>query len=413
MDREIGPEERRRRIVRRVTVVLVAMGATAFLIAASVEWLRPSLKRSDVQTARVARGIIESTIDAAGTVVPLSEEVVSSPVEARVVRVDRRAGERVSVGDPLLTLDTAAAALDAARLGDRLAQQESAHAELRLRLDESIATLHAQLERTLLDAEIDRYTAEQKTKLSAAGLVAESEMLAAQAAAKKSRIEVGQLREAIERAARSRDAQLVAASAATQTVRRELHESRRQLDLAMLRAGRDGIVTSILDETGATVRRGDTIARIADLSAYRVEGSISDVHAARLSAGQRARVILDEASLEGVIESVDPRIVNGVVRFDVRLDEPSHAALRNNLRVEIAIVTASREGALVVRRGALGRSGGNHVFVVRGGDAVRVPVRFGLMGRDAIEIASGLVEGDEIVISDTSDYEEISKIRLD
>lgn len=413
MDREIDPQERRRRMARRVVIVLVALGAVAFLVAASVEWLRPSLERRTLQTARVARGVIESTLDAAGTVIPLSEEVVSSPVEARVVRVGRRAGDRVRAGDPLLTLDTAAAALDAARLGDRLAQQESAHAELRLRLDESVAGLRAQLERKLLDAEIDRYTAEQKAKLSAAGLVAENEMLAAQAAAKKSRIEIDQLREAIERATRSRDAQLVAATAATATVRRELHESRRQLDLAMLRAGRDGIVTSILDEAGATVRRGETIARIADLSAYRVEGSISDVHAARLAAGQRAYVILDGATLGGVLESVDPRITNGVVRFQVRLDEPSHAALRNNLRVEIAIVTAQRANALVVRRGALGRSGGNHVFVVRGGEAVRAPVRFGLAARDAIEIVTGLSEGDEVVISDTSDYEEISKIRLD
>jgi HlyD family secretion protein len=413
MDREIGIRERRRRIVRRAAPVVVALAAAGFLLAASVDWLRPSIERRDIVTARVMRGTVESTLDASGAVVPLEEEVVSSPVEARVLRVDRRAGDRVRAGDALLTLDTAASAAEAARLGDRVAQQESAVSELRLRLDEELAKLRAQLEQKLLDAEIDRYTSQQKSRLRAEGLIAEQDALAAQTVARKSEIEIRQLREAIARSERSREVQLAASAAATSMVRREREESRRQLELAMLRAGRDGVVTSILGETGTTVRRGDVIARIADLSSYRVEGSISDVHASRLAAGQRAHVVLDGLTLDGSIESVDPRIVNGVVRFYVRLDQASHPALRNNLRVDVEVVTSTRKGALLVKRGSLGEGTASHAFVVRGGEAVRVPVRFGLAGRQTIEVVQGLREGDEIVISDMASYEDVAKLRLE
>lgn len=412
MDREIAPGVRKRRIVRRVVTVLVAVAASAFLLSATVEWLRPSLRRKDIQIARVERGAIEATLEASGTVVPLVEQVVSSPVEARVLRVGRRAGEQVRIGDELLTLDTSASKLEAERLNDLLSQKEGAEAELRLRLDETIANLEAQIEQKKLDAQIASYSAGQKNKLRAEGLIAEQDALAAGATKRKTDIELRQLGEALTRALRSRDAQLAASRAGMATAIRDRAESRRQLELAMLRADRNGVLTSIVNEVGATVRRGDILARIADLSAYRVEATISDVHAARLAAGMHARAILDGTVVGGTIESVDPRIVSGVVKFYVRLDHPAHPRLRNNLRVDVAVITGGRNGVLLIRRGALGRTNGTQAFVVRGDDAVRTAVRFGLASNDRIEILEGLDEGAEVVISDVSEYEDVAVVRL-
>jgi HlyD family secretion protein len=416
MDRDIAPGVRRKRIVRRVVTGVLALAVVAFFFAATIEWLRPSLDRKAIRLARVERGSISATLEANGTVVPLAEQVVSSPVEARVLRVGRRAGDRVRAGDELLTLDTAASQLEAARLADALAQKESASAELRLRLEETVATLRAQIEQKKLDAQIYHYSSDQKAKLRAEGLIAEQDALAAGAMAKKTDIELRQLEEALARALRSRDVQLSASAAGVAMAQRDRTESRRQLELAMLRADRDGILTSIVNEVGATVRRGDVLARIADLSRYRVEASISDVHAARLAAGMRTRVTLDDAGLDGTIESVDPRIVSGVVRFYVALDQPSHLRLRNNLRVDVAVITGSRAATLVVRRGALARTDTTHAFVVRksirGDSAVRVPVRFGIANTETIEILDGLAAGDDVVISDVSEYEDVQEVRL-
>ncbi|MGZ5433731.1 MAG: efflux RND transporter periplasmic adaptor subunit [Thermoanaerobaculia bacterium] len=412
MDVEIGQDVQRRRIMRRVLVAVIAVAAASFCLAATVEWLRPSVDRGEMQTAKVSRGFVEATLQASGTVVPLVEQVVSTPVEARVLRIGRRAGATVKTGDELLTLDTAATRLEAERLDERLTQKVSENEKLRLVLEESIASLEAQLEQKRLDAEIDHHTATQKRKLRAEGLATDQEALAAEAAAKKSDIEIRQLEEAIRRAKRSSDVQLAAARTDLSFVRREAEESRRQLALAMLRADRDGVLTWIVPEVGAMVRRGDIVARIADLSAYRVVAQISDIHASRLGAGMRVNVKLEGATLGGAIESVDPRIENGVMRFYVTLDQPSHARLRNNLRVDVSVVAGRRAGALVVRRGALGRTSSTHAFVVRGENAVRVPVRFGLAGDDTVEIAEGLREGEEVVISDMSEYEDVANVRL-
>lgn len=412
MDREIGQDVQRRRIVRRVLFAGVAVAAAGFCLAGTVEWLRPSINRAEMRTAKVTRGSVEATLQASGTVVPLVEQVVSSPVEARVLRISHRVGTTLKTGDELLTLDTAATQLEAARNDERLTQKVSENEKLRLNLEESIATLEAQLEQKRLDAEIFHHTATQKRKLHDEGLATDQEALAAEAAAKKSDIEIRQMEDAVRRAKRSRDVQLAAAGTDLSFVRREAEESRRQLQLAMLRADRDGVLTWVVPEVGAMVRRGDIVARIADLSAYRVVAQISDVHSSRIGAGMRVNVKLDGETLGGVVESVDPRIESGVMKFYVTLDRPSHARLRNNLRVDVSVVTGRRAETLVVRRGALGRTNAAHAFVVRGDEAVRVPAQFGLAGDDVIEIAEGLREGEEVVISDMSDYADVANVRL-
>jgi len=412
MDREIAPEVRQRRLTKRIVAVIVALAAIAFLFAASMRWLRPSVDRRDLRIARVERGAVEATLQANGTIVPLAEQVVSSPVEARVLRVGRRAGERVKAGDELVALDTAGSQLEAARLMERVAQKESETAQLRLRLDESIASLGAQIEQRKLDAEILHYTADQKRTLAKEGLTPEQDARASATAAKKSDIEVRQLEEQLGRTRRANAAQLSAAERDLAIARREEAEARRQLALAMMKADRDGVLTWMIPEAGATVRRGDVLARIADLSTYRVVATISDIHAARLSSGMKARVKLDDAVIDGTIESVDPRIENGVVRFYVALDQPSHPKLRNNLRADVFVVSGSKADSLVVRRGTLGRIDPNHAWIVRGDSIVRTPVRFGLGGDESIEILDGASAGDELVINDMTQYRDIESLRL-
>ena len=412
MDREIVPEVRRRRLMRRVAISIAAVAALVFFLVAAVQWLRPSIDRRDIRIARVERGPVEATLQANGTIVPLVEQIVSSPVEARVLRVGRRAGDRVKPGDELIALDTAASRLDAERLFERVAQKESEAAQLRLRLDESLATLRAQIEQKKLDAEILHYTSDQKAKLLASGLVAEQDARAAATAAKKADIELRQTQEALARAQKSNIAQLAASQRDLAIARREEEESKRQLALAMMRADREGVLTYMLSEAGATVRRGDVLARIADLSSYRVVATISDIHAARLASGMRTRVKIEGASIDGTIETVDPRIENGVVRFYVTLDQPAHPRLRNNLRADVYVVADRKPDALVVRRGTLGRVDPNHAYIVRGQSIVRTPVRFGLGGDETIEILDGAAAGDEIVISDMSEYRDLNELRL-
>jgi HlyD family secretion protein len=413
MDREIAPEVRTRRRARRVATVVVAVAAALFFLAMTVRWLKPSVRRRELLTARVTRGTVQATLQASGTVVPAVETVISSPVEARVLRIDHRAGDRLHAGDEILTLDTSASKLDVQRQGDAVSQRESQLAQLRLRVEESTANAAAALAQQKLDADILRFKSEQTATLHKNGLSSGQEKLVAETAVKKADIQLQQLADALARAKRSGAAQIAAAETDVRTAREERNQSQRQLDLAMARSDRDGVLTWVVPEIGATLRRGDVLARVADLSSFRVVASISDVHASRLSVGMAARVKVDDATtITGTVSSVDPRIENGAVRFWVDLDVAGHPKLRNNLRVDVYAVTGGKTNVLQVRRGSLGDADRDGVFVVRGDTAVRTSVRFGLSGEDTVEIVDGLREGDEVVISNMADYAGVKELRL-
>src|SRR6266566_1288619 len=136
MDREIAQEVRTRRTTKRVVVAVVAVAAVIFCVAATVSLLRPSVRRADLQIARVERGPVDATLQATGTVVPEIETVISSPVEARALKIQHRAGDHLHAGDAILTLDTSATKLDLDKLNDAVAQKESALIQTRLKADE-------------------------------------------------------------------------------------------------------------------------------------------------------------------------------------------------------------------------------------------------------------------------------------
>ena len=95
------------------------------------------------------------------------------------------------------------------------------------------------------------------------------------------------------------------------------------------------------------------------------------------------------------------------------LEDPSAAGLRPNLRVDVHVVTGRKEDATRVRRGSVTNvEGKDHVYVVRGGKAVRTPVSFGLAGFDSVEVVAGLSPGDRVILSDMSHYAHAREVKV-
>jgi HlyD family secretion protein len=414
MDRELDSGYRRRRLAGRlgVAVGLAALGVAVFVLLPG--WLRPSVDRERVRIGVVDRGSVEGMIEASGAVVPAFEKVLSSPVEARVERILVRPGAAISPGDEILALDTSASRLELSRLEDLLAQKESEREELRLDLEAELAGLGSRIESGRLDAEILGYRLEQDRKLFAEGLAAEEALRGAEVAAEKAAIELRQLEESLERTRRTHAARLRSLGLDLDILRGQRAAARRELELATTRADRAGVLTWVIPEEGATVARGQVIARIADLDSFRVEATVSDVHAARLAPGLPVKVLVDGETLPGRLASVHPRIENGVARFDVALAEPAHPKLRNNLRVDVLIVTGSRPDAVRLPQGSFAGGGAAaQVFVVEGGRGIRTEVRLGLAGRDHVEVLEGLRPGQEVILSDMSQYLHLDEVQVD
>lgn len=414
MDRELEPSYRRRRLGRRLGwgIASVALVVAVLLLPG---WLRPAVDRDRLRTATVERGPVEGGIEASGTAIPAFESVLSSPVEARVERILKRPGDPVRAGEEILRLDTAASRLEVEKLDDQLARKLNEKEQLRLSLEKTLRDLASRIESSRLDAEVLGYRAEQNRKLRENGLISEETLKASEVEAKKASIELAQLEGSVEGERRATQAELAGVDLDLRTLAKEREEARRQLQRATTRSDRTGVLTWVLPEEGAMVSRGAVIARIADLDSFRVEATVSDVHAARLARGLPVRVKIDGETLAGTLAEIAPTIKDGAAVFYVDLEQPSHPKLRNKLSVDVIVRTGRRDEVVRVAKGP-GTDGDREeaVFVLdAGGDrAVRRPVRFGTVGADHVEIVEGLREGEEVILSEMNDYLHLTQVKL-
>jgi HlyD family secretion protein len=414
MDRVLAPSIRRHRVLRQsglAAAAVVAAGWGTFVVLPG--WLRPSISRARVMTATVERGVVDAGFEASGIVAPASEIVLSSPLETRVLAVNKQPGDTVRIGEPILELDTSAARVEAERLARRLEQQRGELARLEVELDVKLAELDGRIEIQRMEQEILHYRATQQQTLAADGLISTGARLEAEVAERQGEVVLRQLEAERDGARKTEAARRAALALDIEVTAADLAQAHRLLEQGATRAERDGVLTWVVDEAGSTVRQGEPLARLADLGSFRVEATVSDVHAARLVPGSRARVALGDELLEGHVAGIEPAIDQGTARFSVALERADHPGLRSNLRVDVWVVTEQREGVLRLRKGPFAQGGAvQQLFVVDGDRAVRTEAQIGLAGREYLEIVSGLEIGDEVIVSDMRERLHLEAVAL-
>jgi HlyD family secretion protein len=360
----------------------------------------------------VTSGPVEAAIMASGTVVPEVERVLSSPLDARVLRLLQRPGAHLKQGDAVVELDISESVLALEKIVKDLKIKDNQQAQTRLTLEKSLVDLDGRLEVKTLELQSAEAQLAGDTQLSTEGLFSRDALRRSELAVKQAQIELAQLRDERKNAERASGVQLEGLSLERGSLDKEAAQARRLLDLSTTKSDRDGVLTWVVSQEGALVRRGDVIARIADLTSFRVDATVSDIHAGRLRAGMATVVRVNDLDLQGTISDVFPTVENGVLRFTVALAERSHPSLRPSLRTDVLVITDRKPRALRVKRGPFADNAARQAFVVRGDRAVRVAIELGLSGLDDVELVSGVSEGDELIISDMKDYMHLSEVRI-
>jgi len=416
MDREIDASYRRKQLLRRTLLTIGVVGIVAAFFLYGPKLLKTSVARTQIRTARVDSGPLEAQITASGTVVPEFEQVLSSPVDARVLKILKRPGAILAKGEPILELDLNESRLAIDRLNQQVELKQNQQSKARLDLESTLINLQSQIQIKMLELKSAQASTARNRELFKQGLLSEERLREIEFAEEKTRTELKQLEDSKNNAQASTKTQLEGLALEMKTLQQERTEAQRQLELATTKSDRNGVLTWVVNEEGATVQKGALLARIADLNTFRVEATVSDVHASRLSPGLPVNVKVNDDLLAGSIASINPTVANGVITILVGLEDRSNSLLRSNLRVDVLIVTDRKDKTLRVKKGPFANGAGSgstqDVFVIRGDAAVKTPVRFGISSFDYYEILQGLIEGDEVIISDMKDYQHLKEVKL-
>ncbi|MFS2139372.1 efflux RND transporter periplasmic adaptor subunit [Duganella sp. Dugasp56] len=413
MDQALSPTIISRRN-RRTAIVIAAALATLCAAAWGLNRVvSPSVDAASVLLAEVRVGNIANTINASGLVIPVHEELVSSPIQTRVSRVYAKLGQQVKQGELLLELDNRTIILAIDGIKEQLAQQENRILALTLEMEQKRKQIVSAIELLELDLQATRVKLGRYQTLRKAGGVSAEDLLTAELNVKRNEIQLRQQHEQIEDSKRVTSSSIEGARLQKNILQKQLQQQEQLLAQTQVRAPFAGMLTWLLADEGASLATGQLVAKVSELSNYKVEASLSDFHARALSAGQPVRIEQGNVRLDGTVQTILPEIQNGTVKLLVTLAQPSHPMLRNKLRVEVNIVTEQKSNALVADNGpAFNGRGPQDIFVVRDGIARKTTLNIGASDGKSVEILSGARAGDRLIISDTSRYKDRDSIRV-
>ena len=211
---------------------------------------------------------------------------------------------------------------------------------------------------------------------------------------------------------RVRKAQVTSANAQVRKASAQVSNAKTTLGYATVRAPRDGVILqkffeegTIITAGGRSIGEGMDIVELGDLSRMFVDVQVDESDIAELKAGQLAEIRIDafaDKAFPGVITVVHPRALSEqniaavLVTVEIKDNDPR---LIPGMTATCDFLVAQVEDALYLPSRALSNLEDGYVAdLLKGEEAIEVPVQVGLEGDDGIEILEGLNEGDEVII---------------
>lgn len=323
------------------------------------------------------------------------------------------AGNNVKTGESILTLDKSTAQTEYAKLKFQLESKRNNIKKLKLELDKSIYDIKLnndikQLRINSLQADV-----ENAKRLFKAGGGTREDIEKAALDLKVAMLEKKQLENEIKNKQQTMQVEMRETEIDAAIQENAMNELERKLEQANIVASRAGVVTWVNKNIGASIHEGESLARIANLSSFKVAGSISDNYLDQLHNGMGAIVRINETQVSGKVVNVYPSVQNNIVSFDIQLNERNNKLLRPNMKVDVFLVTASHSNVLRVANGPAFKGAlAQDVFVLKNGKAERRSVHIGLTNFDYVEIKDNVKPGEVIITSDMSDYKNTKEISI-
>jgi HlyD family secretion protein len=415
MDRP-RPQGRKANRHLKIAVVVVALCAIAWMVLAT-DLATRRVAADSLRIGTVSRQDLAIDVSANGLLLPREVEWIAAQVEGRVSTIERRAGEEVARGDILVTLSNPELVNNAEEAGSALEEGRAAlvsyEVDLQnLLLDQQAATLRAKFAHESALLKLDAETRLRETS----NIIPEIDY-------RRTQLEVEQLRASHEieqqRATKQETnivAQLAARTAQVEQLARAMERAQNKVDALTIRAGMSGMVQQMDLEIGQHLLPGAQVARIARQGELYAQLKVLAQQATRVTAGQTAIIDTRNGLISGRVSRVDPAVNEGTVVVDVMLTGNLPPGTRPELLVEGVITVAQLTDALIVDKPSYGRADSQVTLyrLLPGQEiAERIAVTTGQASVNQIEIISGLEAGDRIILSDTSDWQDQSRIHID
>jgi len=410
---------RRRRVLYGLAGVLL-VGAITMGVSRLKPAL-PSVERSSVWVDIVKRGPLVRQVRGLGSLNPEEIRWIPTITDGRVEKVLVRPGAKVKADTVLVVLTNPAVTQQAFDAQWKLLAEEAQYHNLEVTLESQALDQKANAARARQEAEDAQMKADTDAELSKVGIIAAQALRVSTGSARQLNIRADIEDQRYLNAQKQLRAQLAAEKARVEEARAIFDLQQKQQNMLQLRAGVDGILQELslngnpLQE-GQQVTAGTTIAKVANPLRLKAELKIPESQTKDVQLGQTAEVDTHNGVIEGKVTRIDPSVLNGTRTVDVALvgDLPPGAV--PDLSVEGTIDLERISSVLLVGRPASGQEEttiGLFKLEADGKTAARVQVMIGRSSTNSVEILGGLKDGDEVILSDMSRWDQYDRVRLE
>jgi HlyD family secretion protein len=409
---------------RQLIVWLAAAVVVITLLAFGVARLKPAaptVDRSTIWTDTVKRGpLVRQVRSSTGVLAPREDsiELIPAQTDATVVRIRILPGAQVTpntvimdLSDPQLDQELLSARLGLtaakadykslqAQLDSTLMDKKTAAAQVNS--DYTQDQLQAQTDKALYNLGVISGLAYQKSQSTADQLTAQHDL-------SQQQLDVNQKAIVVQLA--SQKTKIDQAQALL-----DLYE--KQAQELQVRSSITGILAPLAApvQVGEHVTAGTSVAEVIQRDKLKAALQIAETQARDIQIGQPASVDTHNGVIPGHVTRIDPSVVNGTRTVDVELDGALPPGAVPQLSVDGTIDLERMKDVLYVGRPALGNEDSTlSLFKIDadGKGGTRVPVKVGRASVNEIQVLEGLNEGDTVILSDMSRWDNVDRIRLE
>lgn len=370
-----------------------------------------------IRTSTVATGVYEDFIPLRAAVEPERTVYLDAIEGGRVERVLVEEGNFVEEGQPLIDLSNTSLQLDVIAREAEVSEQLNNLRNTQLAIEQNRLKLKADLiEIDYQIAKLSRLVARHE-ELQGNQFISKNEYEDSRDELQyyKSRREV--TRESQVQDEKIRLAQIGQLESSVEQLEKNLILARSNLDNLLIRAPRSGQLTSMNAEIGESKGRGERLGQIDDVDRFKAVALVNEFYLTRVRVGQVAQLEIGDLNYQLEISKIYPEVQASQFEVDLRFKGDAPPDIRRGQTLQMRLVLGdSSDRALLLANGPFyNDTGGAWVFVLDpdGKMATRRPVQLGRRNPSTIEVESGLLAGDEVIISSYANFIEVDRLLID
>jgi HlyD family secretion protein len=413
---ELKQQKRRRQMIGGAVAVVLLVAI--FTGVSRLKPAAPSVERSTVWTDTVKRGPMLRQVRGLGSLIPSQEFTRQIPAETdgTVIRIRILPGTEVKADSILLEMSNPQVEQTALDAELQLKAAQAEFESLRVKLQSDLMTQKAGAATVTQDYSQAKLQAETDKALYDLGVISGLAYKASKGKADELTTRNGLEEQRLTIAQQAILAQLQQQQAKVDQMRTLAQLRRKELDDLKVRAGINGVLVEMPLQVGQRVAPGTMLARVIQPNHLIAELKIAETQARDVQIGEPASVDTHNGIVAGTVMRVDPGVQNGTVTVDVTLTGELPKGARPELSVDGTIDLERLSDVLYVGRPAFGQESSTISLFKLDPDsqgAVRVPVKVGRASVNSIQVLEGLHEGDTVVLSDMSRWDNTERIKLD